>query len=240
MKVVLVLIHSPLVGPFTWSMIADELQQRQVETLVPALVDEGNREAPYWQQHVDAVVSALDALPTNLAPVLVGHSGAGALLPAIGNATYRPIAAYLFVDAGIPLNGLSRLDVMATEDPEFAQSLRDVLAAGGAFPTWTEEDLASVLPNPLIRRQLVAEVRPRSLDFFTEPIPVPSSWPDSPCAYLQFSPAYDAPAKKAREAGWPCLELNAGHFHMLVDPPSVATAIVELTATLTANTRSSQ
>lgn len=33
--------------------------------------------------------------------VLVGHSGAGALLPAIGAFSPRPVAGYLFVDAGL-------------------------------------------------------------------------------------------------------------------------------------------
>ncbi len=228
MKIVLVLVHSPLVGPFTWSFIADELRDRQIETLVPALVDEGNQESPYWQQHVDAVVSALDPLPPNIALVLVGHSGAGALLPAIGNATNRPVAAYLFVDAGIPINGLSRLEVMATEDPEFAQSLRQHLADGGTFPTWTEDDLVAVVPDRVIRRRLVAEIQTRFLEFFTEPIPVPSIWPDAPCGYIQFSPAYEAPATRARDTGWPRIEMDAGHFHMLVDPPPVATALHNL------------
>ena len=71
-------------------------------------------------------------------------------------------------------------------------------------------------------------MRPRPLAFFTEPIPVFAGWPDAPCAFLQFSPAYDVPARRAREAGWRYREIAAGHFHMLVDPAAVADALLDL------------
>jgi hypothetical protein len=225
---VLVLNHSPLVGPVTWSLVANDLHQLQVETVVPTLVDDVSRRAPFWKQHVEAVTRELDTIPQDTALALVGHSGAGALLPAIGHATNQQIAAYIFVDAGNPIDGMSRLELLAGEDPDFAQSLEQLLATGGTFPDWSEEDLASVVPDPLLRRELVGELRPRALDFFSEPIPVFDGWPDAPCGYLQFGSAYDAPASRAREAGWRYMEVTAGHFHMLVDPQTVARALLNL------------
>lgn len=228
MPTVLALVHSPLVGPITWSLVAEELKRRHVETVVPVLVDDDRRQAPYWQQHVDAVTRALVPILRDRALVLVGHSGAGALLPAIADATDQTVAAYLFVDAGIPTDGLSRLEAMAIEDPEFARELEQHLAAGGDFPEWSEEDLEPLVPDQQLRHQLVSELYPRSFAFFTEPIPVFVGWPDAPCGYLKFSAAYDAPAIRAREAGWRCLDLPAGHFHMLVDPVAVAAALLDL------------
>ena len=32
-----VLIHSPLVGPLTWTLVADELQRKGIEVVVPVL-----------------------------------------------------------------------------------------------------------------------------------------------------------------------------------------------------------
>ena len=228
MRTIIVLIHSPLVGPITWSRVAHELRGLQVDAITPTLVDEERRLAPYWEQHVDSVTRELNAVPRDIELVLIGHSGAGALLPAIGKATGHLVAAYIFVDAGIPIDGLSRLELMAGEDPDFAQSLVQHLAAGGEFPDWSDVDLASIVPDPLLRHELVVELRPRTLDFFSEPIPVFDRWPDAPCGYLQFSSAYDAPARRAREAGWHHSEINAGHFHMLVDPPAVADALLAL------------
>ena len=79
----------------------------------------------------------------------------------------------------------------------------------------------------LLRRQLVAEIRPRGLDFFLESIPVFGGWPDAPCIYIRFSGPYMQPATYAQQAGWQTYELDAGHFHMLVDPITVTNLIVE-------------
>ena len=218
MQNVVVLIHSPLVGPLTWSPVANALRERRVETVVPALDDDDVGGTPFWRQHADAVIRAVAPIPREVPLVLVGHSGAGALLPTVGQGCGHPITAYVFVDAGIHDDGNSRLDQMALEDPGFARQFRACLDGGERFPIWTEDDLVSVLPDPLRRRQLVAELRPRALPFFAEPIPVFTGWPDAACAYLKFSAAYDVPARRAREAGWRYRKIVAGHFHMLVDP----------------------
>jgi hypothetical protein len=79
---------------------------------------------------------------------------------------------------------------------------------------------------------LTGDLRPRAIDFFSEPIPVFPAWPNARCGYLQFSAAYDVPGQKAREAGWRYLSMPAGHFHMLVDPAGLANALLELTSTM--------
>ena len=40
-----VLVDSPLVGPFTWSLVADELRSRRFAATVPALPEEPERGA---------------------------------------------------------------------------------------------------------------------------------------------------------------------------------------------------
>jgi pimeloyl-ACP methyl ester carboxylesterase len=226
-----VLVHSPLVGPTTWEPVAVALRGRGHEVAVPALWDNDTPEPPYWQQHAESVVRGLGAGEAERRIVLVGHSGAGPLLPAIGARLAQPVAAYLFVDAGIPVDGASRLDGMAREDPDWAAQFALELRAGAVFPAWTGEELAEVVPDTGRRQALLDELHPRALAFFTEPIPVPDGWPDAPCAYLQFSAAYDAPARQAQAAGWPFHRLEAGHFHLLVEPEVVAAALLELVAT---------
>ena len=222
-----VLIHSPLVGPATWRLVAEELRRRGEEVLVPTLSDD-EAAAPYWQQHADSVARALEATPAERPLILVGHSGAGPLLPAIRQRSTRPVAAYLFVDAGIPQDGASRLDLFAWESREWAEEFRQALAEGARFPTWTEEQLRGIIPDAELRRELVAELRPRAFPFFEEPIPLFQGWPDAPCAYLQFSSTYALYADYARQQGWPIRELEAGHFHMLVEPETVTDILVEL------------
>ena len=115
---------------------------------------------------------------------------------------------------------------MAGEAPEWAAELRRELEAGARFPTWTDADLREVVPDAGQRAALLAELRPRPLAFFTEPIPVFAGWPDAPGAYLHFSAAYDVPAAQAQRRGWAYHRLDAGHFHLLVDPAGVAHTVV--------------
>ena len=223
---IFVLIPSPLVGPRTWSLVAEEMRQRGLGVLIPFLSDSADSEGPYWKQHAESASRALSDIPGNSWVTLVAHSGAGPLLPAIRQSIRNPVSAYVFVDAGIPSDGASRLDLMKSEDPQWAFDFQKELEGGEQFPTWSFDDLQEVIPDASLRAQMVAEIRPRGLDFFTEPIPVFDGWPDAPCVYIQFSAPYEMPAAQAKKAGWPTYELQAGHFHMLVDARTVADTII--------------
>ena len=216
-----VLIHSPLVGPLTWSLVANQMRRRGLNVLVPRLEDSPGSKEPFWKQHAESVAQALADIPKDTSLILVAHSGAGPLLPVIRHALVHPVHAYVFVDAGIPRDGFSRLGLMKTEDPEWAAQFQEELGQGERFPTWSFDDLQEVLPEEGLRRQMVAELRPRGLEFFTEPIPVSDGWPDAPCIYIQFSAAYEQPVAQAQQAGWQVHKLEAAHFHMLVDAETV-------------------
>lgn len=221
-----VLIHSPLVGPLTWSLVATRMQERGLDVLVPRLKDSPGAKEPFWKQHAVSVAQALAHVPNHTSLTLIAHSGAGPLLPAVRALLSHPIEAYVFADAGIPRDGLSRLDLMKTEDSEWAEQFQEELGRGKQFPTWSFDDLQEALPDEGLRRQMVAEIRPRGLDFFTESIPVFDGWPDAPCIYIQLSAAYDQPAAQARQWGWQVHKLEAGHFHMLVDAETVTDLIL--------------
>ncbi len=88
--------------------------------------------------------------------------GAAALLPANRQALGRLVAGYIFVDAGIHRDGLTRLGMMDLEAPEFAAQLRTHLAAGGRFPEWADQHLRPILPDARLRQRLLEEVRPQT------------------------------------------------------------------------------
>jgi hypothetical protein len=222
---IVVLVPSPLLGPFSWSAVANELRLHGTQAIVPILSDDNDSSDPYWHQHAESVKRALAPVSRERALTLVGHSGAGPLLPAVRQLTGRPAAAYLFVDAGIPRDGEPR---MGSADSDFARYLRPLLENGGTWPEWSADDLREVLPSEEVRRRLIAELRPRPLRFWTEPIPVFAAWPDAPCGYLLFSEVYEREARRAREAGWPVRTLRGGHFHQLVEPSAVAEELLAL------------
>jgi hypothetical protein len=223
-----VLIHSPLVGGLTWSLVAEEMRQRGLDVVVPLLNDFPDSEELYWKQHAASVSLALLDIPENVPLILIAHSGAGPLLPAIRESIPNPVHAYLFVDAGMPQRNATRLDMMKSEDLNWAQEFQDYLKGGGRFPNWSSEDLRKIIPNDNLRAQLISELQPRGLDFFTESIPVFDGWPDAPCAYILFSTPYVQAEIVARQKGWFTYQLEAGHFHMLVDAKTVTTIIVDI------------
>jgi hypothetical protein len=217
-----VLIHSPLVGPATWSALARELRRRRIEVALPDLDGDESDPTPLWRQHAQRAADTLRSTRGDV--ILVGHSGAGALLPAIRDIAGREVAGYVFVDAGLPAAG-PRKGYGA-----FAAHVDRMHAEGRRFPDWTDATLREVLPDPALRRALLAQVRPQPARFWDEEIPIFARWPDAPCGYLRFAPnpTYDSAAAEAQQRGWPYRALAGAHFHMLVDPVAVANAITSI------------
>jgi hypothetical protein len=225
------LLHSPLVGVESWGTLPEALGRAGVRAVAVAVG--GDDRPPFAERYVRGAVAGVLAAARPGPPVLVGHSGAGPLLGAVGAGLHsagRPAGGYLFCDAGLPEDGASRLDLLAAEDREMAAAFREELERGRRFPEWTHADLEPLVPDPAARAALVGSLRPRGLGFFTEPLPPAAGWPDAPCGFLRLSATYDRWAAAAAARGWPTAGLDAGHFHPLVDPDGVATALLGLLA----------
>lgn len=222
-----VLVHSPLVGPFTWAMVADELRRNGYRAVVPALVSSEKIGGLYWQAHARLAASALRSLHSETPVIFVAHSGAGPLLPAIRQYSRNPVSGYIFVDAGLPDNGKSRLDLFY--DLEAAGQFRQA-AKNGLLSVWTEDDLRQVIPDDDVRRRFAKELSPLPLEVYEEPLPVFEGWPDAPCAYLRFgsNPSYDQSFAQAQQAVFETVQIDGQHFHMLVNPPEVARRLIDL------------
>lgn len=220
------LIHSPHVGPLTWQLVADSLRNRGARVVTPALSHSGeDGPTPFWVRHAREVAEAIEASGIPEPPVVVGHSGAGPLLPALRPCIKGVVRGYLFVDCLLPRDGASRIDLL---NDQRAAALFRAAASDRLLLTWSYEELRAVIPDDALRRRFVGQLTPVPLPIYEEPLPVFEGWPDAPCAYLMLSEVYSGAAQQAREAGWPTIELDAGHYHMLVDPDRVAGALIRL------------
>jgi pimeloyl-ACP methyl ester carboxylesterase len=77
----LLLVHSPLVGPTTWSWVATALSAAGHDAIVPDL-----RSSALTGQPLEFVDQAVSSTPSDWSgPLVVGHSGAGFLLPSIAD-----------------------------------------------------------------------------------------------------------------------------------------------------------
>jgi pimeloyl-ACP methyl ester carboxylesterase len=221
----LALIHSPLVGPLTWSLVAEEMSQGGKRAVVPHLRNDETRPEPFWQQHGEIIAEAVQTLPPEEPMIFVGHSGAGLLLPSAAERCGREIAGYIFVDAGLPAGDSCRFDLFGS--PEEVEQFRGA-AEEGYLPVWSAEDLREVIEEPVLRERFVEELAPTPVALYEEIIPVLNTWPDAPCGYLRFSDFYLLSLAQARRAGWVVEEIPGGHFEMLNRPGEVARVLVKM------------
>ncbi|MGQ4390592.1 alpha/beta hydrolase [Streptomyces sp. SAS_270] len=230
MQPILVLVHSPSVGPATWRPVAEQLTAAGYRVRVPSLLHIGVSGPPFWPRVVGAVRDALREVPAGSPVTLVVHSNAGLFLPVIRAGLDHPVTASVFVDAALP----ARVGPTPVAAPELLEFLRP-MAVNGRLPRWTdwwdEADVAPMFSDPLVRQEVVEEQPTLPLDYYEQRIPVPDGWDDHPCSSLLFGPPYDDLSVEARERGRRVAHLPGEHLHRIVDPVGTARHIVELAAT---------
>lgn len=220
----LLLVHSPLLGPSSWRAAAGVLIDRGYDVAVPDLTAVAEAPPPRWRTLVDAAHAAASDLSPPVA--VVGHSGAGAFLPAIGDRLSVRGGWSVFVDAVIPP------PAGAHETSAELQSLLDGQTEGDRLRPWLdwwpEEVLDQLLPDPSDRALLRGDMPRLPRAFYDEQVPVPDGWSGGRCAYLKLSTAYDDGFEEAGRRGWPVAELDADHLAVHTEPEMVAEAIVGL------------
>ncbi|MFR9796731.1 alpha/beta hydrolase [Streptomyces sp. MS06] len=229
MDPVLVLVHSPSVGPSTWHPVAEHLTAAGHRVRVPSLLHVAAGAPPFWPRIAEAVRDDLRDVPADRPVTLVVHSNAGLFLPTIRAGLDHAVSASVFVDAALP----DRTGPTPVAAPELLEFLRPMAAgAGGRLPRWTdwwdEEDIAPMFPDPVVRRSVVAEQPSLPLSYYEQLVPVPAGWDDHPCSYLLFGPPYDGPAAEARARGWNVAHSPGAHLHQIVDPAGTARHLVAL------------
>ncbi|MDQ1727825.1 MAG: hypothetical protein QOK14_1870 [Frankiaceae bacterium] len=220
------LVHSPLVGPSTWSGVAEELIARGRGAVVPSLRTSARSSGPFWSRQAKAAVSAAADSGQVL---IVGHSGAGALLPVIGQGLGERLTGYVFVDAGLPTCGGSWLD---SARPALVERLR-ALVKDGLVPPWHEwfggeAALTQLLPDADERHAFVAELDPLPWEMLQEARPPCPEWPQTPVGYLRLSEGYDADADAAENRGWPCRRIDGHHLSTVTEPGRIVDDLLEL------------
>lgn len=224
------LVHSPLVGPSSWTRVAAALRARDRDVVVPDLTGVAARSERWDDWFVDAAAAGCDRWEGDV--VVVGHSGAGVFLPQVADRLADRCVATIFVDAVVPL---------ATGEHRTSASLiakLDEVDDGGVLPpwlTWWPDDVVSrLLPDAEDRAALSADMPRLPRAFYDEPVAVPDGWIARANGYLQLSPAYDEDRARAVAYGWPTARLDADHLSTFTAPADVAAGIEAMLARLLA------
>ena len=217
------LIHSPLVGPVTWRGVTRALEALGHEVTTPSLVPAFDGTPPLWKQQARR---AVEGVPSGT--WLIAHSGAGPLLPAVTAELSAPPAGLVFVDAGLPHPGRTRLEALPSQFTSHVVGLADQSGNLPPWPQWFGADaLSELVDDQALLDGFIADCPPIPLSMFNEPLPA-LALPPVPTAYLQLSDAYRAEAATAREWEWPVLELGGHHLWPLDHPAETADAIMSL------------
>jgi hypothetical protein len=213
------ILHSPLVGPTTTRALASALSEHGWTTVAPDLRNSLNSPLTYAAAATRAAANV---------DVLVGHSGAGAMLPVIGHDVEATLT--VFVDAIVP-----EATTTFTASDRLIALLDQLPIVDGRLPPWHEwwpaEILTQLVPDRRLREALTAENPRLTRAFYDEPVPLPERWWKRRAGFLQLSPAYDDDRARAEQWGWPTSRIDGQHLDLLSRPGVVADAVVSLTAT---------
>ncbi|MBB5894156.1 alpha/beta fold hydrolase [Kutzneria kofuensis] len=217
-----VLVHSPYLGPASLRPLADTLAAGGVESCLVDLRVTVSA-APVHQRLIGAFADAMDEVELTEPAVLVGHSGAGPLLPAFAAELDEMVAGLVYVDAELPTPGQSFRQLQPARFAALRASARE-----GQLPRWSDW----FTPNPFaeldeaLRAEMTEEEPEVAVEFLKEQRPS-AEW-DGPSGYLLLTETYAEHAAAARESGWPVRELASNHLAPATDPAPVAAALTEL------------
>ena len=213
------LVHSPLTGPACWDGVRVALTQRGYQAQVavfPPLTD-------------PVTVAQAIADQAGSGTVVVLHSGAGSLAPAIADLSDGRVIAAAFVDAVLPHPGRSWFD---TASAGLGQRLRD-LVIDGCVPSWDqwfgEGAMAQLLPDPAQREAFERELTSTPVSWLEGPAPDIDFGLEPASAFLRLSKIYEDEAAEARHRGWPTLRLDLGHLALMTHPAEVVRSLIEVT-----------
>lgn len=219
-----VLVHGAYHGGWCWDLVVPQLEDRGHSVLVVDLPI-SNPEAGTAAY----AANVLDAMPGLVAPIVVGHSMGGLVVPLI--AARRPVARMVFLAAFLPEPGSSLADQRAREsldpDVEFGSAEFNDLG-GGVFEvgenTATEIFYHDVPPE--ITEWAVRQLRPQAYVFMDEVTPL-ETWPDHESEYIvcaddrAINPEWGRRAATNRLNVTPH-ELEGGHSPFLTRPTQLA------------------
>lgn len=221
----LLLLHSAWVGPASWRPTADALIAMGLDVALPDLRPAVPDVPPYHP----AVAATAARFADGAGEVdVIAHSAAGSTVPLVVEALGGRARSAVFVDARLPHPNVSWFGALPDA---IADQLRSTVRDGrvSSWDSWFgPEILEPLLPDPAVRREVLADLPRLPLAMAEEPFPDVDLPDGFPAAYLTLSPGYAEETRRARELGWPVTEIEADHLATVTRAAEVADALVGL------------
>lgn len=161
----IVLLGGYWLGPWAWAEVASRLEAAGHEVATPTLPGLGDGTPPEAVTLADQADSVLALLARLDKPVLVVHSGAGAVASAVTDRDPSVVARVVYVDSGpvtdgqvprpdlagmavVPVPTIAELDAMGPMTADLSAAQRAEFAARGVPQPGRVANETAVLPNP--------------------------------------------------------------------------------------------
>jgi len=244
-----VIVHGGFGGGWEWTPVAHLLREWGHVVFTPTLTGMGERShlGPDigLATHIADVVGLLEFEDLHDV-MLCGASYGGMAITGAADQVSIRIRMLVYVDALIPGDGQSAVDLLPEEFTEMVRAAADARGHG-----WVAIPAALLPPAGLIRDEdrarYIARLRDQPAATFTEPVHLTDASARLPRAFIRCTGGQldiggdpiEPIAARARAAGWIYRELNAPHDPHLFDPAGTAAILHELTSTPSTNERHS-
>ncbi|HUI97739.1 MAG TPA: alpha/beta hydrolase [Xanthobacteraceae bacterium] len=231
-----VLVHGTWGGGWQWRPVAARLQAAGHRVFTPTLTGLGERShlaAPDidLDTHIDDVVGVL-ACEELSGVALVGTSYGGLVIAGVAARMPERIRTLVFLDAALPQDGKSMLDLVPAERRATVERL--AREEGGGYLVPTSLVLDTGIADPSERAAYLARMSAHPLRALQQPVRFAGRWQDVPrkayvLATLQPTHHFvDYHAWAARTPGWSAHELASDHFPMTTMPRETADLLMAL------------
>ena len=228
-----VLVHGAWHGGWCWCRVADRLRASGHIVFTPTLTGLGER-AHLLHPDINLSLHVADVLGlikcerlNNI--VLVGHSYGGFVISGVAEAVANKISSIVFLDAFIPDNGESLLDVV---QPAVQDVIQDVLDRGDT--TVPVRDAAAFKVNEKDRAWVDSLATPQPIGTMTEKITLTGARERvATKAYIRAAGypnvSFDkACARTKADRSWRTYEVPCGHDVMIDKPDRLAEILLEV------------
>lgn len=230
-----VVVHGGFGGAWEWTPVAQRLRASGHEVFTPTLTGMGEREhlaaaGLGLTTHVQDIVAVVEM--ENLHDIVMcAQSYGGVPVTAAADRLAERIRLLIYIEALIPRNGQSALDLLPSW---FGTEARRTADERGRVP------LPAVLVPPkgwIAEEERLSYIRrlgPQPLGTLTEPVHLTGAVDRLPTAFIRCT--RDAPpgdpiaamAERARDQRWAYRELPVPHDPQLLDPDGIARVLDEL------------
>jgi pimeloyl-ACP methyl ester carboxylesterase len=248
-KATFVLVHPAWFGGWCWGKVKQLLRDRGHDVHAPTLTGLGERAhlanpGVGLATHIEDVVNVLEFEDLQKV-VLVGNSSAGMVIAGVADRVPGRLAQLVYLDAFVPENGESLVDLVAPERRLAMENLVETEGEGWLLPRF-----APLPPEKILRdiwgvtsendlRWTLPRLRATPFRHFTDPLELtrPSAT-DMGRVFIrcrQFQPgkhpAFDRHLEMARQAsGWRAQELETPHLPYVTHPAELVEVLVDIAA----------